>query len=415
MKISSSQVAPSSWNSMATSWLLWCCVTGFYAFQFIPRVFLGLIADDLMQHFSVNTAVFGLLSSFWYIGYSTMQIPAGMILDRFRTSLVIVISLALCIFSLCIFSYTTNFYFAAFSRFVLGGGSAFALLSTAKVVKERFPSAMFSALFGATVMVGVCSTFLGVYMKKLMDYMHWTDVMWNFILLGCVILLFTIVVYLRDKKSVSSSQNSLPVLATLKSLLLKRDTWVLGLFFFFSYSFLSGFADMWGVSFLHAAHGIDHTKCITLISVVYIGMGVGAVFWPFILKFAPRYLAVIRFGIISSTISFGFIAFYQNLSFQTLWILSFAAGFFIAVTLLTFTIVERMQKAAIIGTASGLHNLFSMLSGVVVQPLMGYAIGSNAAPCYNLAMLLLFVFMIIACVFSAFLPNTPRLRDAKRA
>ena len=44
----------------------------------------GLITDQLMKDFQVTAAVIGVISSISFIAYAGLQIPSGLLSDRFR-------------------------------------------------------------------------------------------------------------------------------------------------------------------------------------------------------------------------------------------------------------------------------------------------------------------------------------------
>ena len=43
----------------------------------------NIMLDDIMQQFQIDAATFGQFSGVYYIGYSLMHLPIGIMLDRF--------------------------------------------------------------------------------------------------------------------------------------------------------------------------------------------------------------------------------------------------------------------------------------------------------------------------------------------
>src|SRR5689334_17104887 len=71
------------------AWLMWFLAATFFASQFVFRLFPSLIMSELMQQFKIDATSFGILSAAYYVGYAGMQIPVGILLDRFHPKYVI--------------------------------------------------------------------------------------------------------------------------------------------------------------------------------------------------------------------------------------------------------------------------------------------------------------------------------------
>src|ERR1700722_5448726 len=61
----------------------WIIASLFYAYQYVLRVMPNIMMVDILQQFHIDTATFGQLSGVYYIGYSLMHIPIGIMLDRY--------------------------------------------------------------------------------------------------------------------------------------------------------------------------------------------------------------------------------------------------------------------------------------------------------------------------------------------
>ena len=90
--------------------------------------------QPIMSQFSIDASHFGMLAAFYYYGYSDMQIPVAMLLDRFSARYIVFAFAVLCGLATLLFTYTNNFYLAVFSRFLIGAGSAVGFLGVSGVV-----------------------------------------------------------------------------------------------------------------------------------------------------------------------------------------------------------------------------------------------------------------------------------------
>ena len=97
-------------------WLMWFLPLSFFAYQFILRLWPGLMMHQIMEQFSIDATAFGLLAAFYYYGYAGMQIPVAILLDRFSPRFVVFAFATLCGLATLLFTFTTNFYLAVMAR-----------------------------------------------------------------------------------------------------------------------------------------------------------------------------------------------------------------------------------------------------------------------------------------------------------
>ena len=65
------------------AWLIWVVAALFYAYEFFIRISPAVMVNSLMHSFALDAAALGSLSAFYYYAYACMQIPVGMLLDRY--------------------------------------------------------------------------------------------------------------------------------------------------------------------------------------------------------------------------------------------------------------------------------------------------------------------------------------------
>ena len=61
----------------------WLVGSLFFFYAWILRVSPSVMVEDLMRDFAVGGAILGNLSALYFYGYAGMQIPVGLLLDRF--------------------------------------------------------------------------------------------------------------------------------------------------------------------------------------------------------------------------------------------------------------------------------------------------------------------------------------------
>ena len=106
-------------------WLICLVATALYFYDFLLRVFPSVMIHPLMMTFQVKAGAMGILSAFYYFTYTPLQLPAGVILDRYKPRIVLSLSALTCAFGAILFSLTHVFALACIARAMMGIGSAF--------------------------------------------------------------------------------------------------------------------------------------------------------------------------------------------------------------------------------------------------------------------------------------------------
>src|SRR4030095_7988802 len=77
-------------------WLAWATASFFFFYAWIMRVAPSVMVEELMREFAVGAGVLGNLSAAYFYGYAGMQIPVGLMLDRFGPRRLITIATIVC-------------------------------------------------------------------------------------------------------------------------------------------------------------------------------------------------------------------------------------------------------------------------------------------------------------------------------
>lgn len=282
------------------NYILWLIATSFMFYQFIIRLFPGLIVKDLMKHFSVNATEMGIFFSLYYIGYSIMQIPMAYLLDKYGPKLIISASAALCGAVSVLLITTDNWYVALISRFLIGCFSTAGILGTSKVISMFFPNEKYGQMLGFTVSVGLLgAVYGGMPVSKLIGSLGWKDVGYVLGLCSIGIGIITVALFPRYKKFAAENATANPegaVLSTFKNV----NLWLLGIASLLLVGTLEGFADAWGISYLKNYNDWTQDTSSGVISFIYIGMIIGS---PVLMKIADMYKSHYGISIISGVIT----------------------------------------------------------------------------------------------------------------
>ena len=66
----------------------------FFLYAWILRVAPSVMVDDMMRDLGIGAALVGNLSAFYFYGYAGMQVPVGLLIDRFGARRLMAVSVS---------------------------------------------------------------------------------------------------------------------------------------------------------------------------------------------------------------------------------------------------------------------------------------------------------------------------------
>ncbi len=123
----------------------------FYMYEFILQVSTAVMTNELMSDLHLNAAELGAMTAFYYYAYTPMQLPAGLLYDRFGPRLLLTLAVSVCALGAFLFAATSNVWMASTGRFLMGIGSAFSFIGALLLVSRWFPPHYFALLWARSI------------------------------------------------------------------------------------------------------------------------------------------------------------------------------------------------------------------------------------------------------------------------
>lgn len=101
------------------SWAVIAACSAGFSLANLHRISPGVFAAELMKEFGASASVMGLLSSSYFYTYAALQIPVGMLCDRFAPGAVIGVFMTVGAAGSFIFAASGNLLTAIIGRIVL--------------------------------------------------------------------------------------------------------------------------------------------------------------------------------------------------------------------------------------------------------------------------------------------------------
>ena len=110
-------------DSLTAAYVIFFLSASFYLYEFILQVAPSVMAESLMKTFGVTAQGFGFISAFYFYAYAPMQLPAGVLYDRYGPRKLMTFAIILCALGSAFFASTDSVLTACIGRFLIGIGS----------------------------------------------------------------------------------------------------------------------------------------------------------------------------------------------------------------------------------------------------------------------------------------------------
>lgn len=356
-------------------WLVWGLAAAFFFCEYFARVAPGVMVPELMKDFNVNALALGSLSAFFYYSYVSMQVPVGILVDRYGPHRLLTTTTFIFGLGCILFGMANNVYVAQAGRFLMGLSGAFAFVGSLKLAAVWFPASRFGLLAGLTQALGMLGAAVGeAPMSISVATIGWRSTM-LVIAVIFIVLAIAIGLVVRDRPAGSppntdSLTTGRNILAGLKSVLINQQSWLNALYAGLVYAPTAAFAELWGVSFLVRTHHLDHHWAALGVGLIFIGWGVGGplVGWwsDAMMRRKPIMLLSAAAGLVIISLIL-----YAPLSKPLLFALLFLYGISNTGVATAYAVSTEINVRAVAGTSLAFANMASVIIGAAFQPIIG--------------------------------------------
>ncbi len=353
------------------------CLMGglFYCYEFVLRIIPGALQGELSEAFgNISAATFGQLAALYYFAYSPMQLPVGMLMDRFGPRRLLSFACLCCTVGSLLFCYSNSLTVAGCGRFLIGFGSSFAFVGVLSLTVQWLPRRYFSLVTGLITTLSMLGIVYGqIKITAMVGTMGLSHVLGMMVIIGA---LLTVCIFLivhdgpRGTHTQALSFSSL--FKNFARVLLSPQLWLIGFVGACLYTSLSVFGELWGKSYLEQAHHLTKMQAAQSISMVFIGWAIGAPLAGYWSDRTGRRVFPLVVGALFSLITISLVLYSRDLSFMSLNIILFVYGLFSGTEIIIFVMAkETMGVDSLSGTVFAAANMIVTLGGVVLQPLVG--------------------------------------------
>ncbi|MBN1684242.1 MAG: MFS transporter [Gammaproteobacteria bacterium] len=363
------------------SWFIWGIAAVFFFLQYVARVAPSVMVPQLMHDFSVSAFALGGLTVFFYYAYVIMQIPVGVLLDRYGSRRLLTIATLSAALGCFAFAGAHKVYMGEFGRLLIGFGASFSFIGALKLAADWFPAERFGLLAGSTQALGMLGAVVGeIPIAFAVRNFGWRHAI-LFLAFSFIVLSTLIFLIIRDHPSkiqeAAKKEKPLSLWKSLLAVCKNPLSWANGIYVGFAYATITGFGALWGVSFLQRVYHLPIETAGTAVSTIFIGWMLGGPITGWLSDHFRKRKPVMLFTVLLCAIIFATIIYVPGLPIFMLFALLFLLGASNSGAAVSYAYSKEINHPKISGTSVAFANMASVLIGMCCQPLIGWLLDFN--------------------------------------
>lgn len=355
------------------AWAAFLLGTTFFAYAFAQRVAPSVMTGELMRDLAVGGAALGSLSAFYFYTYAAIQLPVGVLIDRFGPRRLLSVALLVCAFASVGFALSDSLAAASVTRGLIGATVGFGFVGTLTIAAYWFPPSRFALLSGMLMTVGMIGAMAGqAPLRLLVETFDWRQAVFMLATAGAVLgVLLYMVVPERPHSQAARAARRHP-LAGLGAVLRNRQSWLCAGIGFGPTGTLLALSGLWAVPWLSTVHGFRPSGAAGIASMVFLGWAIGAPLLGWISDRCARRKPVIIAGLALSLAALCALLFSGFTQTSVLGSLFLINGIGSSAMVVAYGAVRELNRQEDSATALSLVNMFVVGSGAILQPLIGW-------------------------------------------
>ncbi|MGE5552556.1 MAG: MFS transporter [Betaproteobacteria bacterium] len=372
-------------SGLAKHWTVVAVLAAAYFLAYFHRVSPAVLAQDLQRDFGINATALGWLSSMYFYLYGALQIPVGLLVDRYGARRVVTATTMLSFAGAVLFELAPDFTVAAIARALVGAGVAGIYIPALKTFSGWAGPQEFATVTGIMMAIGNLGALVATSpLAFFAGHVGWrmTFLVIGLLSFGLAVLCWKVVKDSEDPCRVKGGRRGRETASLFDWQVFRNEqVLLLGVALLGKYGPLMAFMGLWGGLYLSETYGMSRVTAGNFLMFISIGYALGS---PLFGHLSDRVLKGRRPLLLSGT-----------LVFVGTW-LPFIFGWKLAPAVLgailllmgitgggtgtvTFSMGKESVPASHAGTALSVINALAFLAVTVFQPLTGWLI-SRAGP-----------------------------------
>ncbi|MGM0399144.1 MAG: MFS transporter [Halobacteriota archaeon] len=366
-------------------WLAWGALALVFLLVNIHRLSTAVLSEQLTADFAISAAELGTLHASFFVIYAVVQIPTGVLADRYGPRYIgaggaFVLSVGAIGFTL------SDGYLVAFlSRALTGLGSGVIFISILRFSANWFRTDEFGMMTGLTAGVaGLGAIFSTTPLAVAVGRFGWRPTVFGLGLFGFVagVAVFGLarrspaaaelepIRNVPEQPAISLSETG----AYIRRLLGDVDQWLLSIVFFSGMGTVLTIIGLWGVPYLVVVYGLDVTTASYFTLLGSVGMLVGSPTVGWLSDRIGRRFLPMAAGLGLFVVTLAVVPLTGKPPLAVIALTYFLTGTGLGFIVLALPIVKEKYPAAVSGVATATVNAAGFFGATALPPLMGVAL-----------------------------------------
>ena len=365
------------------AWVMWLLLIVPYMFNTFHAQAMGVIRQSLMTEFSLSENSFVLLTNMFSYAYMVMQIPAGVLLDKFGAKRISVVGALVCALGTGLFSLGQSYGVLLAARILIGLGCSVSFLSVLKISSNWFDDRLFCTMSGVTCFVGMMGAVAAqAPMAALAEIWPWQTI---YRALFLFILFVTVLIFLfvRDTPeelgydpphaSAADTEKGFRTIPAVTAVLKNRYTWAPFLSYGCFYGTYVLIAGIYGPDMFRSFYDVSAVRAASVISFAALGCAVGSVIVDLIAdRMQLRRLPHLLFGGLYLALWVLLYVFLGKGPFGIFYPLIFLLGTASTAYAVCWSAVKEVNDPRTVGISTAVANMGGYLGSIAVPTAAGY-------------------------------------------
>lgn len=365
----------------------------FFLYAFVQRVAPSVMTTELMRDLAVGATSLGVLSSAYFYSYALLQLPIGLLTDRFGPRRLMSVAALGCAVASLGFAYSETLWSATFYRACIGIGVAFAFVGTLAILVEWFPSGRFAFYAGFLQSMGMFGALAGqAPLRWFIENHGWRAVFVSLAVIAAVLSFALYRIVPRRPVAIESGERTVSqtpsqtkpadkasLSRSLLDVIRNPQSWVCALFGFGMAAPMLAFAGLWAIPWLISTRDWSDSQAAAMVAWLFIGWAAAAPIAGWLSDRINRRKPVMIAGAVMALAGMVLLLHVDGWVKWQLAVLFFMTGCGGSTMIVLFGSVRELNRPSNNAAAMGFCNMFVVGSGGIMQFLLGWMLDKSAA------------------------------------
>jgi MFS family permease len=381
----------------------------FFFYDYFLKFSITVFKPVLMKEFYISATGFGLIMSMYMLPYGIMQIPAGIMIDRWGPRKIITFSALICGMGCFLFSTTNTLITLLIGRALVGFGSAFAIVTYSKLAAAWFNPNRFAFLFSSLITLTFVGAVFGMNISIFSINIYDLHKLGGYLYLLIALIMWLIIpdINITSPNDIVQEKNSATkVYYQLMDVIMSKQAWLSAMYtgLMFVPTTMLGF---WGITYLIETNNLSLELAGGLTSTILIGFIIGSPSYGLISDLLRKRKLPMFFSTITTLLFSSILIFSNGLSYMQIAILMFLIGFCSSGFAIAFTVLKENFSIALVGIAMGFINtvntIFESSSTIIVGKILDLQLYNTMLENYKCAFMFIPISMLLALFILIFI------------